>query len=630
MNVIIPLGGLGKRFAEEGYRHPKPLIRVLGRPMIYWVIESLKLAQDDTLYIIYTDVLKSFNFEDMVRNKFRKLNLKFVELNFQTRGAAETLLCGLSNIDHDNLQKPFLIVDGDTFYNEDIVNIYKARGGNAIFYFNDYGDKPIFSYIRTDDAGVVCEIKEKERISDKANTGAYAFANGESLRRYCEIILSTGDRLRDEFYVSDIYRRMLKDGARVEAINVKDFFCVGTPLQLKIFCSTHAEKAKPLRLCFDLDNTLVSYPATEADYSTVRPIEQNIAFVRFLKRLGHTIIIYTARRMKTHHGNVGAVVNDIGQVTIETIRKFNIPCDELYFGKPYADFYIDDLCIDPYTNTDKDLGFYDLEVKPRSFNHIAYHDDVVVKRSDKPLDGEIYWYRSIPSSVADLFPMLVNIGNDNITISRVQGITFSHLYTNGSLTVGNLDGMFEALDRIHGCRPDDVTINIYGNYAAKLTDRYRRYNYSQYPGTEWLFNKLIDGLNHYEAAKHGRLAVIHGDPVFSNILLQPNNGLKFIDMRGKIDGVLSISGDLFYDFAKVYQSLIGYDHILLGRSFNHDYMDRIRKYFEERFTATYGGESFGELRWLTASLLFSLVPLHHNEKCASYLELADRLVKSGI
>ena len=49
--------------------------------------------------------------------------------------------------------------------------------------------------------------------------------------------------------------------------------------------------------------------------------------------------------MRTHSGNVGAVVRDIGKVTIDTLDKYSIPYDEIYFGKPYAHFYIDDLAI---------------------------------------------------------------------------------------------------------------------------------------------------------------------------------------------------------------------------------------------------------------------------------------------
>jgi NDP-sugar pyrophosphorylase family protein len=35
MNIIIPIGGIGQRFKDEGYLLPKPLINVLGKPMIY-------------------------------------------------------------------------------------------------------------------------------------------------------------------------------------------------------------------------------------------------------------------------------------------------------------------------------------------------------------------------------------------------------------------------------------------------------------------------------------------------------------------------------------------------------------------------------------------------------------------
>ena len=34
MNVMIPLGGIGSRFQKEGYKYPKPFVRVLGKEMI--------------------------------------------------------------------------------------------------------------------------------------------------------------------------------------------------------------------------------------------------------------------------------------------------------------------------------------------------------------------------------------------------------------------------------------------------------------------------------------------------------------------------------------------------------------------------------------------------------------------
>lgn len=70
MNIIIPIGGIGKRFNEEGYLLPKPLIKSLGKPIIFWNIESLNLKKDDVIYIVYRDEFKIFNFENIILNRF--------------------------------------------------------------------------------------------------------------------------------------------------------------------------------------------------------------------------------------------------------------------------------------------------------------------------------------------------------------------------------------------------------------------------------------------------------------------------------------------------------------------------------------------------------------------------------
>ena len=35
MIIIIPLGGVGKRFSDLGYTDPKPLIKVQGKEIIF-------------------------------------------------------------------------------------------------------------------------------------------------------------------------------------------------------------------------------------------------------------------------------------------------------------------------------------------------------------------------------------------------------------------------------------------------------------------------------------------------------------------------------------------------------------------------------------------------------------------
>ena len=47
---------------------------------------------------------------------------------------------------------------------------------------------------------------------------------------------------------------------------------------------------------------------------------------------------------------------------------------------------------------------------------------------------------------------------------------------------------------------------------------------------------------------------IHGDPVFTNIMYTASNSVIFLDMRGKLGDVVSTSGDIMYDLAKVRSS----------------------------------------------------------------------------
>ena len=50
MIVIIPLGGIGKRFRDFGYLDPKPLIKVHGKELILWLVDSLSLKKKDKIW----------------------------------------------------------------------------------------------------------------------------------------------------------------------------------------------------------------------------------------------------------------------------------------------------------------------------------------------------------------------------------------------------------------------------------------------------------------------------------------------------------------------------------------------------------------------------------------------------
>ena len=97
MNIIIPIGGKGERFLNCGYKEKKPLINILGKPMIYYVLDNLQITPDDKVFIIYYDIDDSV-FKNIILEKYPYIN--FIKINFQTRGAAETIVEGLKKIKH--------------------------------------------------------------------------------------------------------------------------------------------------------------------------------------------------------------------------------------------------------------------------------------------------------------------------------------------------------------------------------------------------------------------------------------------------------------------------------------------------------------------------------------------------
>jgi capsule biosynthesis phosphatase len=473
MNILIPLGGLGKRFSDEGYIKPKILININGKPMILWLLDKIirYIDHDDNIYLIYNNDLDNWNFKNTIISYFDefKNNINFIKTNKQTDGSAHTILLCLDTLTNEQLNKKVIIMDGDTFYDFNIIDFYKNIDFNLTLSFIDDQNKPIYSYLSIDNDThnisisdikdknkinnyinnellSVSDIKEKNKISDYANCGCYCFLNGFDLKNNILFIMNNNIKFNNEFYISCVIKQYLSQNIPIKTfiINNDDFNCVGTPLQLRLFyCKINNDpdfNNKQLRFCFDLDNTLVTSPIIKDDYSTVQPIEKNIDYLNYLKNKGHYIIINTARRMKTHNSNIGKIIKDIGMITLQTLDKFNIQYDELYFEKPYADFYIDDKAINAHCNIEKETGIYMNSVKERDFHNSklsSIKSYVKYSNSNYNLNGEYFWYKNIPNNIKNLFPIMINFTSKNnnddinsIEMEYINGITISRLYVN--------------------------------------------------------------------------------------------------------------------------------------------------------------------------------------------------------
>jgi HAD superfamily hydrolase (TIGR01509 family) len=258
MNIIIPLGGKGERFSKNKYTKPKPLVKIFEKCMIEYVLDNLKVSDNDKIFIIYNYKLDDFNFNNFIKLKYPKINL--IKIN-DTKGPVETLYLGIEHIINNfTYNDDCLILDCDTFYTQDIVTIFrnfdklcKNESINMVFYTKNYEENAIYSYIEMNDSSYITNIKEKEKISHNANTGAYAFTNIKNLYSYCKYVLDNNITYKNEPYTSCVISEMIKSNIKFIGyeLDYKHVFSLGTPEAVKKYEEyTHA-------FLFDLDGTLV-------------------------------------------------------------------------------------------------------------------------------------------------------------------------------------------------------------------------------------------------------------------------------------------------------------------------------------------------------------------------------------
>lgn len=102
------------------------------------------------------------------------------------------------------------------------------------------------------------------------------------------------------------------------------------------------------RLIVDLDDTVSI--TLEGDYINSSPVVEVIKKLKEYKEQGFEIVINSSRNMRTYKSNLGKINIFTLPNIIDWLRKYNVPFDEVYVGKPWCGldgFYIDDKAIRP-------------------------------------------------------------------------------------------------------------------------------------------------------------------------------------------------------------------------------------------------------------------------------------------
>lgn len=235
MNTIIPIAGNGQRFIDVGYVIPKPLIPVLGKPMIYHVLEQV-----ENLGGQITVVARQDHYRDYL-NQFEALqkifNFKTITVPQLTRGPLCTVL---SAYDYINADESLLILNSDQVVDggyKDFVESSKELDGNILTFKCD--GNPKWSYVRRNEENLIKCVREKVAISSEATVGVYYFGSGRDFLEAAAEMIVQDDRTNGEFYVAPVYNYLISKGKKIGGFQIQEqeMHGLGTPEDLNRYIS---------------------------------------------------------------------------------------------------------------------------------------------------------------------------------------------------------------------------------------------------------------------------------------------------------------------------------------------------------------------------------------------------------
>jgi len=232
IKIVIPMSGQGSRFAKEGYKLPKPLIEIFGKPMIQFVVENIKdflqTKLHDFIFIVQEEHYEKYSLETILNSIAP--SCKIVKINKQTEGACCSVLLAKDII---NTDEHMMIVNSDQFVEWKDPFFYSTSDGE-IAVFNATETK--WSYVEyLENTNIVKQVAEKKVISNVATVGMYYYSSGKEFVKYAEKMIEKNIRTNNEFYVCPVFNEFINDGKIITTFPVKKMWSLGTPEDLEYF-----------------------------------------------------------------------------------------------------------------------------------------------------------------------------------------------------------------------------------------------------------------------------------------------------------------------------------------------------------------------------------------------------------
>lgn len=220
LNVLIPLGSASQFFENSVYVYPKPLIDILGKPMIQHVVENLLQirTQKRFIFVVRDEDCVRYHLDSTLR-LLVKGQIEILRIQRETKGAACSALLATEFISND---QPLVICNGDQIFdldlNEPLQAIRADQVDAACLCFSSV--HPRWSYVRLEDEQIV-EAAEKHPLSANAIAGFYYFSRGSDFVEAAKRMILKDAQVNGAYFVAPVFNELVLAGKRMRAYKIE-------------------------------------------------------------------------------------------------------------------------------------------------------------------------------------------------------------------------------------------------------------------------------------------------------------------------------------------------------------------------------------------------------------------------
>ena len=240
--ILIAMAGEGKRFQDENFSDPKPLIQIDNTEMFVRATKCLP-ESENYAFITKQDFENQYRIKQIINKRFKKSEVILIDKT--TEGQVSTCLLSEEKID----QNESLLIgscDSEVIWNQKNYSNLLANGNfDAIIWtFRNNAtvsrNPNMYGWVGTKNNHTADFISCKKSISenpvsDHAIVGIFWFKSANIFFNYGKELIKKDIRINNEFYIDEMMNLLIKDGLKVGIFEVDKYICWGTPDDLRTY-----------------------------------------------------------------------------------------------------------------------------------------------------------------------------------------------------------------------------------------------------------------------------------------------------------------------------------------------------------------------------------------------------------